>query len=110
MFDILADHRPLVGIFRKQLSMLENNRLMRMHEKIIEFTFKVKWVEGKTYYIADALSRVPVFASEEEEFTIDCAITHCRQIKEDSQIMHTFAGLQQQEYTCLLYTSPSPRD
>ena len=31
-----------------------------------------------------------------------CAITHCRQIKEDSQIMHTFAGLQQQEYTQLI--------
>ena len=32
-FDVLTDHRPLVGIFRKQLSMLENNRLMRMREK-----------------------------------------------------------------------------
>ena len=58
-FDVLTDHRPLVGIFRKQLSMLENNRLMRMLEKIIEFTFEVKWVEGKTHYIADALSKAP---------------------------------------------------
>ena len=57
-FDVLTDHRPLVEIFRKQLSMLENNRLMRMREKIIEFTFEVSWVEGKTHYIADALSRV----------------------------------------------------
>ena len=48
-FDILTDHRLLVGIFRKQLSMLENNRLMRMREKIIEFTFEVRWVEGKTH-------------------------------------------------------------
>ena len=101
-FDVLTDHRPLVGIFRKQLSMLENNRLMRMREKIIEFTFEVKWVEGKTHYIADALSRAPVFTPEEEEFTIDCAITHCRQVKERSEIMHTFAGLQQEEYTQLI--------
>ena len=79
--------------------MLENSRLMRMHEKIIELSFEVKWVEGKAHYIADTLS---VFAPKEEEFTIDCAITHCRQIKEDSQIMHTFAGLQQQEYTQLI--------
>ena len=50
--------------------MLENNRLMRMHQKMIEFTFEVKWVEGKTHYIADALSRALVFAPE-EEFTID---------------------------------------
>ena len=73
-----------------------------MREKIIEFTFEVSWVEGKTHYIADALSRAPVFAPEEEEFTIDCAITHFRQIKEESQIMHTFAGLQQEEYTQLI--------
>ena len=66
MFHVLTDHRPLVGIFRKQLSMLKNNRLMRMREKIIEFTFEVKWVEGKTHYIADALSGAPVFAPEEE--------------------------------------------
>ena len=72
---------------------------MRMREKIIEFTFEVRWVEGKTHYIADALSRAPVFAPEEEEFTIDFAITHCRQIKKRSEIMHTFAGLQQEEYT-----------
>ena len=43
MFNEMTDHRPLVGIFRKQLSMLENNRQMRMREKKIEFTFEVKW-------------------------------------------------------------------
>ena len=75
-FNVLTDHRPLVGIFRKQLTMLENNRLMTMREKIIEFTFEVSWVKGKTHYIANALSRAPVFGPEEEEFTIDCAITH----------------------------------
>ena len=51
-----------------------------MREKIQEFTFDVKWVQGKTHYIADALSRAPVFAAEEEDFTIDCAIKHCRQV------------------------------
>ena len=56
----------------------------------------------QTHYIADALSRAPVFAPEEEEFTIDCAITHCRQIKERSEIVNTFAGLQHEEYTQLI--------
>ena len=45
-FDVLTDHRP---------SMLENNRLMCMREKIIEFTSEVSWGEGKTHYIAEAL-------------------------------------------------------
>ena len=91
-FHMLSDPRPLKGVFRKRLSQLENARLIRMREKIQEFTFEVKWVQGKTHYIADTLSRSPVFAPQEEELTIDCTITHCRQI------------------SCLLYTSPSPRD
>ena len=60
-FIVLTDHRPLVGIFRKQLHELDNARLMRMREKLTNFSFKVKWVEGKTHMIADALSRAPVF-------------------------------------------------
>ena len=47
----------------------------------------------KTHYIADALSRAPVFAPEEEEFTIDCAITHCRQIKERFRFRFRFRFL-----------------
>ena len=40
-FEVLTDHRPLVGVFKKQLSLLENASLMRMREKIQEFTFEV---------------------------------------------------------------------
>ena len=32
-----------------------------MREKLTVYSFTVKWVEGKTHYIADALSRYPVF-------------------------------------------------
>ena len=74
-FTVLTDHRPLVGIFRKQLHELDNARLMRMREKLTNFSFKVKWVEGKTNMIANALSRAPVFQpEEEEEEAIDTAI------------------------------------
>ena len=57
-----------------------------MREKVQAFTFKVKWVQGKTHYIADTLSRSPVFAPEEEGFTIDCTVTHCSQIREDKMM------------------------
>ena len=96
-FEVLTDHQPLVGVFRK----LENARLMRMREKIQEFTFEVKWVQGKTHYIADALSRSPIFAPEEEEFTIDCAITHCRQINE-ARTMNAIVELQHKDYKKLI--------
>ena len=100
-FDVLTDHRSLVGVFRKQLSQLENARLMRMREKIQEFTFEVKWVQGKTHYIADALSRAPVFAAEEEDLTIDCAITHCRKVNA-TRTMNAIEELQQESYTKLV--------
>ena len=60
-FKVLTDHKPLVGIFKKQLCMLENARLMRMREKLTGFSFEVSWVAGKSHYIADTLSRFPVF-------------------------------------------------
>ena len=100
-FEVLTDHRPLVGVFRKQLSLLENARLMRMREKIQEFTFEVKWVQGKMHYIADALSTSPVLAPEEEEVTIDCAITHCRQINE-AMTMNAIEELQHEDYKKLI--------
>ena len=74
---------------------------MRMREKIQEFTFEVKWEQGKTHYIADALSRAPVFAPEEEEFTIDCAITHCRQINA-ARTMNAIEELQHEDYKKLI--------
>ena len=66
-FTVLTDHRPLVDNFRKQLHKLENARLMRMRENFTNFSFDVKWVEGKMHMIADALSHTPVFQPEEEE-------------------------------------------
>ena len=56
---------------------------MRMHEKLSGHTFSVKWVPGKNHQIADALSRAPFFAPEEEEdITIDTALT-CLCITQD---------------------------
>ena len=43
-FTVLTDHRPLVGIFRKQLQELDNARLMGIREKLTNFSFEVKWV------------------------------------------------------------------
>jgi hypothetical protein len=76
-FEVWTDHRPLVGVFRKDIHALENPRLMRMREKLMHYNMDVKWVEGKTHFIADALSRAPVFAPctevEEIEDVINCS-------------------------------------
>ena len=71
-FEVWTDHKPLVGIFQKSICDPENPQLIRMTEKIMEYTPEVKWVPGKTHYIADALSRSPMFVTNEEDYTIPC--------------------------------------
>ena len=75
-FEVWTDHRPLVGIFSKTLHLLINRRLMRMRKKIMDFNFTVKWIQGKTHYMADALSNFPVFQPH-KEYPVD-DIAHCR--------------------------------
>jgi hypothetical protein len=75
-FTVLTDHRPLEGVFQKDLYELPNPRLQRIREKLGEFNFEVKWVPGKTHYIADALSRAPLFAADDlSDMAIDTART-----------------------------------
>ena len=63
-FHVVTDHRPLLGIFRKDLRDVTNARLQRLREKIVNFNFTVEWRPGKLHAIADALSRYPVFKGE----------------------------------------------
>ena len=58
-FEVITDHRPLIGIFAKNLNQIENNRVVRLREKISDHPFAVKWVAGKENIIADALSKAP---------------------------------------------------
>ena len=84
-FSIWTDHRPLMGIFSKSLEDLSNSRLLRLREKLIDYTFEVKWVAGKTHLIADALSRAPVFSEPEDSDNLDianyCYATYCQDVK-----------------------------
>ena len=73
-FNVVTDHKPLEGIFKKDLFDIGNPRLQRIHEKLLEYNFSVTWVPGKSHLIADALSCAPLFAPEEvEDIAIDTA-------------------------------------
>ena len=52
---VITDHKPLTGIFNKNLDDLDNPRLQRMREEIIAYNFQIEWIAGKTNLIADAL-------------------------------------------------------
>ena len=75
-FEVWTDHRPLVGAFGKHLHLLQNQRLMRMREKITTYNFSVIWTPGKSHHIADALSRAPVFGPYELSFEPE-HLKHC---------------------------------
>ena len=67
-FEVWTDHRPLVGAFEKHLHLLQNQRLMKMREKITSYNFLVIWTPGKSHHIADALSHAPVFGPCDQSF------------------------------------------
>ena len=42
-FTVAIDHKTLEGIFKKDLFEEQNPRLQRMREKLLPYTFTVKW-------------------------------------------------------------------
>ncbi|NJL71582.1 MAG: DDE-type integrase/transposase/recombinase [Candidatus Competibacteraceae bacterium] len=65
-FTVVTDHRPLLGIFSKQMDALPNERLRRIRERLTPFSFDVTWCAGAKHSLADCLSRSPVFDPPEE--------------------------------------------
>ena len=98
MCTVLTDHRPLVGLFAKQLQEITSPRLRRFREALMPYNLKIEWVQGKTHYIADALSRSPVFPGSEEDFDPTLArINLC--VASDPAFQMIFeASLQDKEY------------
>ena len=84
-FTVYTDHKPLFGVFQKDIFDLASPRLQRLREKVSVFSFDVVWVPGKTHLIADALSRAPLFAAEDlPGLEIDTAISCLSQTSQPS--------------------------
>ena len=64
--EVVTDHSSLVGVFNKQISELNNPRLIRLRERCLEFTFRVTWRRGVLNQLADMLSRFPVWPPNDE--------------------------------------------
>ena len=69
-FKVWTDHRPLVSIFQKNMTLWIRDSCR--WEKVMQFEPVIKWVLGKTHYIANALSRLALFNTNEEGYTISC--------------------------------------
>ena len=77
-FTVVTDHKPLKGVFTKDIPDIQNARLRKYRENLQEYNFQIEWREGKLNEIADALSRAPVFPPNEsqgDDFTDVCHAT-----------------------------------
>ena len=98
-FRVLTDNRPLEGTFTKPIDTLENARLQSFREKLAVYNFEVKWVEGKSHYIADALSRAPVDAPEDIENVVNVTM----KVAEDPQLQMLYdAAADDQDYAMII--------
>ena len=68
---IKTDHLPLIGIMKKPLEKIETKRLMKLAEKLQDYTFKLEYIQGARNEVADALSRNPVTSDQDEGGQID---------------------------------------
>ena len=101
VFHVLTDHRPLEGVFTKDIFDLASPRLQRLREKVAMYSFVVRWVPGKTHFIADALSRAPLFAPEElPDLDIDTAIS-CLAVTSQPSLSSVYAAIDD-DYRALL--------
>ena len=105
-FQVWTDHRPLVGIFQKDLPDINNPRQLNFREKIQHFNFEVQWVAGKTYFIVDALSRFPVFKPDfkNDDYKIYDAVTFL-QVSSDPGLEVNFLLTTWQKNTRRYFTS-----
>jgi hypothetical protein len=70
-FTVRIDHRPLLGIWRKQIDKIGNARCQKWRENLSIYNFNVKWKAGKTHYVADCLSRQPYW-DPPEVYSVFC--------------------------------------
>lgn len=56
-FEVNTDHKPLISIFKKDLSKVYCTRLQRMRLKLLKYKIKLNFVPGKYLHVADLLSR-----------------------------------------------------
>ena len=76
-FTSFTDHKPLLGTFKKDLTEIENPRLLRLREKMLAYNFTVSHLAGRKMAFSDALSRYPVEKPNEDDEEIE-EIANCR--------------------------------
>jgi hypothetical protein len=96
-FTSWSNHRPLVGIWHKQIDKIGNARCQKWRENLSVYNFNVEWKKGKKHYVADSLSCVPYWDPPEVETLFCFAINPTQRIH---NILCKAAG--KEDYKCIL--------
>lgn len=64
---VINDHKPLLGIMKKEIHKIASAKLQRMKLKLLNFDIMLQYEPGKTIQLADYLSRYMIKSVENEE-------------------------------------------
>lgn len=54
---VVNDHKPLLGIMKKEIHKIPSSKLQKIRLKLLNFDIRLQYASGKTIHIADYLSR-----------------------------------------------------
>lgn len=69
---VVNDHKPLLGIMKKEIHKIPSAKLQRMRLKLLNFDIRLEHAPGKSIVLADYLSR---YMNEDHESVEDKSIT-----------------------------------
>lgn len=64
---VVNDHKPLLGIMKKEIHKISSAKLQRMKLKLLNFDIMLQYAPGKTIQLADYLSRYMIKSDVNEE-------------------------------------------
>lgn len=64
---VINDHKPLLGIMKKEIHKISSAKLQRIRLKLLNFDIKLEYAPGKTIVLADYLSRYMSKSTENNE-------------------------------------------
>ena len=62
-FRVTTDHKPLEGFFKKELFEVQNPWLQCIHEKLLPYTFTLRWLRVRASYCQCIIQSTIIFAS-----------------------------------------------
>lgn len=64
---VINDHKPLLGILKKEFHKIASAKLQRMRLKLLNYDVNLEYAPGKTIQLADYLSRYMINTTDSEE-------------------------------------------